>query len=182
MIPRTRAALGHPAIMWCVNAFALAFALVAAPASAQSVAYTLSPGAEFRTGCFAIPCICGPIQLPMTGTFALVKKAPALGFARYDVVGVFWQVQVADDYVFAVGSGTYRVGGMGTVQQQLTLDLSYAGGPIRHFDSGLVAGGGDFPRLDVDVSLHGEIACADTVLRVRAGPGGATTGVGTSAV
>ncbi|HXS82771.1 MAG TPA: FlgD immunoglobulin-like domain containing protein [Methylomirabilota bacterium] len=181
MIPRTRAALVRLAIMSCVNACALAFAL-AAPAGAQTVAYTLSAGAEFRTGCFAPPCTCGPIQLPMTGSFALVRKAPDLGFARYDVVSVLWQVQISDKTVFAVGSGTFRVGGTGTMQQQLTLDLSFGGGPVRHFDSGLVAGGGGFPRLDVDVSLHGQLACADTVLRVRAGPGGATAGVGTYAV
>ena len=182
MIPRTRAALARLALMACLNACALALGGYAAPAGAQTVAYALSPGAEFRTGCFAIPCICGPIQLPVTGTFALVRKAPELGFARYDVVAVFWQVQISDEYVFAVGSGSYRVGGTGAVQQQLTLDLSIGGGPIRHFDSGLVAGGGDFPRLDVDVSLHGQTACVDTVLRVRAGPGGSTAGVGASAV
>jgi len=182
MIPRTRAALVRLAVMACLNACAPAFIAYWAPAGAQTVAYTLSPGAEFRTGCFAIPCVCGPIQLPMTGTFALVRKAPLLNFARYDVIAVFWEVQVAAQSVFAVGSGTYRVGGTGPVQQQLTLDLSIAGGPVRHFDSGLIAGGGDFPRLDVDVSLHGQVACIDTVLRVRAGPGGATAGVGTSAV
>ena len=182
MIPRTRAALARLAIMCCLCACASACGGYATTAGAQTTAYTLSPGAEFKTGCFTPPCICPPIQLPMTGTFALVRQASDPQFARFDVVSVNWQVQISEGTVSIVGSGSYRVGGAGTVQQQLTLDVSVGGGPIKHFDSGLVAGGGDFPRLDVDVSLHGGTPCIDTVLRVRGGPGGSTAGVATARV
>jgi flagellar hook capping protein FlgD len=153
----------------------------AAPACAQAVAYTLSPGAEFRTGCFTVPCVCAPVQNAMTGTFALVRQPADAQFAHFDVVVVNWVVQFPQGDVPITGSGTYRVGGAGIVQQQLSLDLKVGSGVVKHFDSGLVAGGGDFPRLDVEISLHGKTPCVDTVLLVRAGPGG-TTGVGSSAV
>ena len=165
MIPRTATRL---ALMWALGA------ALAVPTRAQTTAYTLSAGAEYRTGCFAPPCTCGPIQLPMTGTMALVRKPDSAQFANYDVIGVVWRVQFNDAVLSITGSGTYRVGGTGTLRQQLTLDLSVGGGPVRHFDSGLVAGGGNFPRLDVGISLHGQTPCADTLLIVRAGPGGTT--------
>jgi hypothetical protein len=166
MIPRTRAATARLAVLCAL------IAAPAVPARAQTVAYTLSTGAELRTGCFVPPCVCGPIQMPMTGSMALVRKAPDAQFAHYDVVGVSWVVQYPAGFVTVTGSGSYRVGGSGTVQQQLVLDLSLGGAPIKHFDSGLVPGGSDFPRLDVAVSLYAQTPCIDTLLRVRAGPGG----------
>ena len=171
MIPRTRAAAARLALAWAL------FVVPAAPAGAQAVSCSLSPGSEFRTGCLDPPCACGPVQNAMTGTFALVRQAPAPPFARFDVVGVHWVVQFPKGLVTITGTGTYRVGGTGTVQQQLALDLVVGSGPVLHFDSGLVPGGGDFPRIEADLSLHGGIACADTMLRVRAGPGGSTLGV-----
>jgi len=172
MIPRTRAAAAR---------LACALALLAFPVSqagAQAVGYSLSPGSEFRTGCFDLPCTCGPVQNAMTGSFGLVRQAPIPPFKLYDVVGVHWVVEFPQGLsVTITGTGTYRVGGTGTVQQQLSLDLVVGTGGALHFDSGLVPGGVDFPRIEADITLHGGIACADTMLRVRAGPGGATLGV-----
>jgi hypothetical protein len=143
------------------------------------VGYSLSPGAEFRTGCFEIPCVCAPVQNALTGEFALLRQPSDAQFAHYDVIAVHWVVQFPQGFVPITGSGSYRVGGTGPLQQQLTLDLSVGGAPVRHFDSGLVPGGTDFPRLEVPVSLHGQTACVDTVLLVRAGPDDeATLGVG----
>ena len=172
MIPRTKAAAARLACAW-----ALVAVLPAAPASAQAVGYTLSPGSALHTGCFDPPCTCGPVQNAMTGTFALIRRPPTPPFATYDVVGVFWQVQFPVGLVNVTGSGTYRVGGTGVIQQQLALDLVIGNGPVRHFDSGLVPGGTNFPRIEADISLYGELACADTVLHVRAGPGGSTLDV-----
>jgi len=175
MIPRTTAATARLAIMWCL------FACPADPAAAQSVPYVLSPGAEFHTGCFTPPCTCAPIQNPLSGQMVLVRQPTIGSFAQYDVEAVNWQVQFPDGVVPVVGSGHYRVGGTGTIQQQLTLDVSVGGASVLHFDSGLVPGGDQFPRLDVAVSLRGQAACDDTVMIVRGGPGGslgvAATGV-----
>ena len=175
MIPRTRAAAARPAIM-CIL-----IACLATPAVAQITPYELSPGAEFRTGCFTTPCVCGPLQDAVTGAFSLVRQASDPQFAHYDVIGVDWVAQFPTGFVRISGSGSYRVGGTASIQQQLTLDLSVGGAPVRHFDSGLIPGGGNFPRLDATVSLYGLIACIDTALIVRGGPstasvvGGAVT-------
>jgi hypothetical protein len=172
MIPRTRAAAARLAFAWAL------FATPAAAAGTQAVSYTQSPGAEFRVGCFDVaPCACPSIQNPMSGTFGLIRQPNVPPFARYDVVGAYWEVDFPNGPVTIFGSGTYRVGGTGTLQQQLTLDLVVGNSQVLHFDSGLVPGGGDFPRINADISLHGELACADTLLRVRAGPDGGTLGV-----
>ena len=171
MIPRTAA-----------TAACLAFVLAANPAAAaatQVIGYSLSAGSEFRTGCFEPPCACGPVQNSMTGTFALIRQPPTPPFTSYDVVGVHWVVQFPVGLVTITGAGTYRVGGSGTVKQRLALDLVIGGGPVRHFDSGLVPGGTDFPRIEVPISLYGGIACGDTTLFVRAGPDGGTLGADT---
>ena len=174
MIPRTRAAAVRLAMLCAL------WACPVVPAAAQTVGYSLSAGAEFRTGCFVNPCVCAPVQDAMTGTFGMLRQPSDPLYAHYDVVGVNWLVQFPTGFVPITGSGTYRVGGTGTVQQQLTLDLSVGGAPVKRFDSGLVPGGGDFPRLDVAVTLHGMVACIDTLLRVRGGPDGATLGVGSA--
>jgi len=172
MIPRTTAAAAR-------LAFALGLiACRAEPAGAQTIGYSLSPGSEFRTGCFEPPCACGPVQNPMTGTFALIRRPSTPPFANYDVVGVHWVVQFLVGVVTITGAGSYRVGGSGVVQQQLSLDLVVGGGPVRHFDSGLVAGGSDFPRIEADISIYGGIGCGDTTLIVRAGAGGSTLDAG----
>lgn len=178
MIPRMSAVAARAALAWVLMACA------AAPAAAQVIGYSLSSGSELRTGCFDTPCPCGPVQNAMTGTFALIRRPPTPPFTTYDVVGVHWVVQfpLPLGLVTITGSGSYRVGGSGTVQQQLSLDLVTGGGPVRHFDSGLVPGGADFPRIEVDLSLHGEVACADTMLRVRAGTGDVTLDAGAPAL
>ena len=172
MIPRTKAAAARLACAWALIAL-----FPAAPAGAQAVGYALSTGSAFQTGCFTPPCTCGPVQNAMTGSFALVRQAPTPPFARYDIVGAHWVVQFPVGPVSITGSGTYRVGGTGVVQQQLSLDLVIGSGPVRHFDSGLVPGGANFPRIEADISLYGGLACADTVLHVSAGPGGSTLDV-----
>lgn len=177
MTSRTRAAAARLAMLLALIAFP------AAPAGAQAAGYSLSPGSEFRTGCFDVaPCACGNVQSPISGTLALVRLPAAPPFKRYDVVGVSWVVQFPHGPVTIYGSGSYRVGGTGTAQQQLSLDLVVGNGPVLHFDSGLVPGGEDYPRINADISLHGELACADTMLRVRAGPDGSTLGVGAPAL
>ena len=172
MIPRTSAVAARLALAWAL------VACPAPPAVAQAIGYSLSLGSEFRTGCLDPPCPCGPVQNSMTGTFALVRQPPTPPFTTYDVVGLHWVTQFPVGVVTITGTGTYRVGVSGIAKQQLSLDLVIGGGPVRHFDSGLIPGGADFPRIEVDVSLYGEKACVDTILRVRAGEGGGTLDAG----
>jgi hypothetical protein len=154
--------------------------LAGAAAHAQSAApdsalYALnSPASEFEWGCFA-PCMC-PIlvQSPLTGSFILRRSAIDLLYTYYDVLDVRWSPGAEARFFAIAGSGTYRRGGG---REQLTLDLSFDGGPVQHFDSGLTLPGAPFPLIDTHISLHGEY-CHDSVLVVDARPFNVATVVG----
>lgn len=143
-----------------------AFAQV--PSEAPTI-YRLNPISTFQQGCFP-PCLC-PVLLAggVRGTFVLTPTGFDGLFNNYAVTDVNWTATEGDDDVRITGSGTYKVGGEFAVQQQLTLDLTVGARPIQHFDSGLVPGGGQFPDINVPVSLHGQ-QCFDTVVVVDASP------------
>jgi hypothetical protein len=94
---------------------------------------------------------------------------PASPFRDFEVIAVQWFVELDGKTVSIIGSGHYRLGGEVALTQQLTLDLQVDGGPFEHFDSGVVAGGGGFPVIDVQVSVSGAI-CFNTVIHVVAQP------------
>ena len=147
-------------------------ALAAAPArgqSADAVRYQLEDHGSYADGCFG-PCECPVREFPMKGEFILKRLTPDPLFQHFAVSDVKWRVQLPDRQMDIVGSGTYRVGGEVAVTQQMTLDLALAGGPVQHFDSGLVTSGSAFPLIDIKVSLHGVAQCVDTVLHVVAAP------------
>jgi len=150
-------------------------AMLADAASAGSgLVYQLGSEARFETGCFA-PCECPVlIQAPVKGTFVLVPAGFDGLFRHYDIVDLDWQFPSGNDQEHVTGHGHYKVGGEVAVQQQMTLDLALNGGPPATYDSGLVPGGGQFPRIDVDVALHG-FFCRDSAFHVQARP--STTGV-----
>jgi len=51
----------------------------------------------------------------------------------------------------------------------LSLLLAVGDEAFTHFDSGLVPGGGNFPRIDSRLSVTGAI-CFDTVIEIHAAP------------
>jgi hypothetical protein len=138
--------------------------------SSQAGLYVLKTGSAFETGCFD-PCAC-PILLrsPMQGTFRLKQTSIDPLFTHYDVSDVRWALPNSTSNIPIVGSGTYRVGGEFSIQQQMVLDLSVSGGAVQHFDSGLVPGEGIFPDIKIKLSLHQGQSCQDTVLTLIAGP------------
>jgi len=145
----------------------LALLLLVLPAralAATDVPYSLAKGSTFGWGCFGA-CACPIIERPLTGSFTLRDLGFDGLFERYAVLDARF-----DGEVRLAGAGTYRVGGEFAITQQLTLDLSANGGPIQHFDSGIVPGGGGFPKIDATVSLHQQAACYDTVIHVVAAP------------
>ncbi len=85
------------------------------------------------------------------------------------MVDVRWTASAPPAAVAVSGFGFYRVGGELAVQQELSLELSVGGGPLVHFDSGLVAGKAIFPLINATISIHGG-RCQDTVMAVKAGP------------
>ena len=134
--------------------------------------YSLMEGSSFQRGCFD-PCDCllGP-ELKMTGTCKLVPLEKNDFMNRYAVVDLAWQVPVetGNDTVTIKGYGFYYVQSEFAVQHRLSLELIVDQEPLTHFDSGLVVGGYDFPRIDTVVSING-IECYDTALQVLAEPG-----------
>jgi FlgD Ig-like domain len=129
--------------------------------------YKLEPPSSFETGCFAI-CECPIFTHALQGTFDLRPVGSDPLFDYYRVENVRWSVTDATTNLGITGAGTYRVGGEFAVQQQMTLDLSIGGAAPRRFDSGLVLGGGEFPRIKIDISLHQNTACVDTLMHIEA--------------
>ena len=156
--------------------FSLAAALTAtvpeaaAQADASSTTiYRLEKTSSFQRGCFP-PCLCPVMESGSErGTLALTLTGSDGLFDVYRVSEVNWKVSLPSGDLRVTGSGTYRVGGEFAVQHRLELDLKVGDNPVEHFDSGLVAGGGGFPRLDITISVHGQV-CFDTVIHVDASP------------
>lgn len=135
----------------------------------ESVPYRLRPESEFETGCFD-PCAC-PVLMrgPVDGTFLLVLDHEDGVNRYYAVDDVHWKFESGGTPVAVTGSGTYRLGGEVALTHRLQIDLSVGGGPPQHFDSGDVTPPSDFPKIDIDVALHG-FFCHDSALFVHAAP------------
>jgi thrombospondin type 3 repeat protein len=135
------------------------------------VVYRLRPDSAFLRGCFGA-CDCAvEIGEDLRGTFALerVPGSPADPFAVYTVSNLTFLVNLGGQPLRITGSGIYRVGGEFALLHQLTLQLQIGDQASTKFDSGLVPGGGDFPLINIDVSMNGQI-CFDTVIQIRAEP------------
>ena len=131
--------------------------------------YVLGSDSRFETGCFG-PCLCPILFQPLQGTFELKHIGFDGLFDNYAVSSVRWSLPQATTPVAIRGSGTYKVGGEFAIQQRLSLDLTVGANAPQHFDSGLVSGGGGFPKILIDISVHGQKACVDTVMHVQAAP------------
>jgi hypothetical protein len=131
-----------------------------------AVAYELEEASSFTQGCYP-PCLC-PIFIVegLRGSFRLIPRGLDGLFALYAVEDVDWTLP-GEPPRSVRGSGTYRVGGESASMHQLELDLSIDGEAAQHFDSGLIAGGGEFPRISIAVSVNGMV-CFDTVFDIRA--------------
>ena len=133
--------------------------------------YALVAGSTFQRGCYN-PCDCQLSRaLPMVGTFDLVPLEKTPPFMEFAVVNVDWRAFFYSvPEVFPItGFGRYTIFAEFAVQHRLALDLVVGIEPRTHYDSGLVVGGLDFPRIDAVVSIRG-IECFDTVLHVIAEP------------
>jgi len=147
---------------------------VSAQTAPDSVAlYFMEPLSSFQYGCFA-PCLC-PVysSQALQGTFQLKHVGFDGLFDNYDVTNVQWTSPNGSAAVAITGSGRYRIGGEVAVQKQMVLDLRFGSKPAQKFDSGLIPGGNDFPRIEIDVSLH-QMTCFDSVIHIQAAPAPAT--------
>ena len=101
----------------------------------------------------------------------MTPAAPDPLYQVFDVLEVNWLVPGLDYRV--TGSGTYRIGGEFARMHQLRLDLKVADRPIVHYDSGLIAGGAEFPAIVLSIAMNSMI-CRDTVFHLQAKPVPAT--------
>ena len=150
--------------------FDTVFELSASPVPLDQIRpYRLLEGSTFQRGCFgACDCAVGPLD-EIVGTFALVPPDTTTLFRECAVVDVRWQALDPSHRIPVRGFGTYRVGGEVAVQHQLRLLLTVDAEVSALFDSGLVPGGGNFPRIDTPISISGAV-CFDTVINIHAAP------------
>ncbi len=158
--------------MWCYDRV---ITIDADRADGRVTPYSLSPGATYEHGCcLNSPCDClcqGPA--PMVGDFGLVLLNDNGLFRDYAVVNIRWQIisPSSNAPILIRGHGRYRVGGEVAVQHQLSLELWIGPNGPSHFDSGWIAGGGQFPDIDIFVSMNGMVpTCVDTILHVVGKP------------
>jgi len=131
--------------------------------------YSLLAGSTFQRGCFeACDCAVGPLDW-IVGTFALVPLDTTPLFREFAVVNVRWLALDPSGRIPVRGFGSYKVGGEFALQHQLKLVLKVDGGDSALFDRGLVLGGGNFPQIDIPISVSGAV-CFDTVINIHAAP------------
>jgi hypothetical protein len=137
--------------------------------------YRLLDGSTFQRGCFGLcDCLVGPLQ-PIVGNFALVPLLPAPPWNEFAIIEVRWRVRSSSRTTAAAsdipvrGAGFYTFGGDGPPEQRLELLLKIDSESPARFDSGLVPGGGAFPRIDSKISIGGA-TCFDTVIDLHAAP------------
>ncbi len=157
----------------CLALLLVGAAFASMPATGQinsgTTLYRLKTDSGYERGCFA-PCMC-PVMItePVLGTFFLTSTGFDGLFHTYAVTGVHWTFANSTMATAVTGSGTYRLGGKGVPQQELSLYLQMNGGAVEHFDSGLVADSVPFPNIQVSISTNGQY-CFDTVFSVDASP------------
>lgn len=154
--------------------FDTVFKVQASPVPRDEVTpYRLGDRSTFQRGCFGMcDCAVGP-ELTVKGNLALVRLASETPWNQFAVVDVRWLVQrspfAASAGLPIQGAGFYTFGGDGAPQQRLELLLSVGREAPARFDSGLIAGGDLFPRIDALLSQNGA-RCFDTLIDVHAEP------------
>jgi hypothetical protein len=150
------------------------FKVAASPVPPEEVVvYRVLAESTFQRGCVGL-CDClleEPRQV--RGRFLLVPLEENWLFSEFAVVNVRWSVEPIEGTTLESlpirGSGTYWVGGEFAVTQRLRLDLEVGSDPLAPYDSGKVAGGGSFPRIDIRVA-NGDPLCYQTVIDLHARP------------
>lgn len=150
----------------------LVLSLSGSVSSAQgtAVTYALDADSNFTEGCWP-PCRC-PLWFfeDLTGTFELeFINSTSDFYDHYAVTAVDFAISQGGVVRTVTGSGQYDLGGQVALMHRLQLDLTIDGSGPEHFDSGLVPGGGDFPRIDVDVNRNG-LVCFDQLFEQRSAP------------
>ncbi|MBC7771936.1 MAG: hypothetical protein H7210_05535 [Pyrinomonadaceae bacterium] len=156
------------ALMFVVLLAMTLFAVVPAARALEGTLYRIENGSSREEGCLP-PCLC-PIQLfdDYVGTFELIPASSDFCYQYFKVKRVNWVYFNGVRDVRVTGEGEYQVGGCRRPMHRLQLSLSEDGSPTRHFDSGLVSGGG-MPDINIAIAVNG-FYCFDTVYNISASP------------
>lgn len=139
-----------------------------------SVTYEIGPNSTMQEGCLP-PCLCAIFFFgDLAGTFEMAQVVPApLNFETYVITDIDWNVTNFQFSNFHItGTGTYRIGGLGPAQHQLTLDLFIDGVPANGtYDSGLVDvdPNAPFPAFNA-LAGQNDFVCYDQMFQVNAAP------------
>ena len=102
------------------------------------------------------------------GRFSLVSSGSDNLFDYYDIERISLVVGRDDDIQHRIkGRGTYMIGGEFALMHRMELLLSIDGGEVEHLDSGLVAGGSEFPE-SISISLSRGSVCFDIWMNIEA--------------
>jgi len=117
-----------------------------------STFYVLDQESAWLEGCIVGPCLC-PIALfeHLSGSFRLVEL-PTLQpgpWRLFEVDNLRWKLRRGDQTVEIRGRGLYKTAAPVLDEQRLSLDLTIDGEPIEPLDSGTVAGGLAFPKIEI---------------------------------
>ncbi len=135
----------------------------------QQLTLDLQVGAD-KVQHFDSGLVTGPAPFPdIKVTISVNGQVSTPLFREFAVVNGRWQALDPSGSIPVRGFGTYKVGGEFAVQHQLKLMLKVDGEDAALFDSGLVPGGGNFPRIDIGISISGAV-CFDTVINIQAAP------------
>jgi hypothetical protein len=149
-------------------AAALVFAMHSTASPSPAVGYQLDTDSDFEIGC-QDGCACPVTMHGLQGSFELSWIGPDGDFDRYAVTAIDWRASAPGQEITITGAGEYLVGGGNAPRHRAVLDLAVDGGGIQRFDSGLVAGGEDFPAIRIAAAVH-EFFCWDSVVVVRGSP------------
>jgi hypothetical protein len=110
------------------------------------------------------------ISSDVRGTFILAPESSDPLFTTYRLTEISWDVMGYNGEIAhkVTGQGSYRLGGEFALMHQLTLDLSIDGNGPEHLDSGLVAGGSEFPIIAIPVARG--TPCFDIGMWIRTAP------------
>jgi hypothetical protein len=150
----------------------LVLALGAIGARCPLTLYVLEEDSAWIEGCIEGRCLCPVSQAPLVGSFRL-ERLPSLepGPARpFEVSSIRWRIGTGEDAPQVTGSGLYTTSAPLLDEQQLVLDLEIDGVPLERIDSGVVAGGLAFPRIEIQGLTLG--ACYQSGVVLQAAPVG----------
>lgn len=154
-----------------IGLMVLAVAVAFSAQASGAVLYSLQPGTMFSEGCVP-PCMCPVFSSDqVSGTFVMGAGLSDPLFTNYPIEEIRWIVYSFDGEILheITGSGVYRVGGEFALMHQLELDISIDGSDLEHLDSGMIAGGWEFPTLSIrNVSRGTE--CYDIWMDIVAAP------------